>query len=348
MLNVPEAILFASARGAISAAFATAIPSESVILPAYTCVAVVNAALTAGCRIIWTDVDAVGCPVYDDFGDHGFLAQDTYGFPSTTNASALTIRDASHRADLLRGPCPAAITITSFEHSKWISAGRGGLAVTTDPGIAQRMRSLRDSSSDMDGTIKNVAFTTCGLIAGRLLYSGWRVPGQIMLLVMGRLHADRARGQSLGEMSGRGVDLKLLGRPDGFTTRLMIEQVRRIDEIATHRARIVGLYDAAFGLTRPTLPLVRYPLAVQDRDAADVAFQQRGWSLGRPWFNAPLHPSGADAAAFGLTSAPPMAQELADTVINLPTHPLVSTQDAHTLAKIAHQSGAVPLHRTQY
>ena len=38
------------------------------------------------------------------------------------------------------------MTVTSFEHSKWLSAGLGGLAVTDDPMLAEKLRAERDAA----------------------------------------------------------------------------------------------------------------------------------------------------------------------------------------------------------
>ena len=139
------------------------------------------------------------------------------------------------------------------------------------------------------------------------------------------------------------MDPRLLGPPDGISARLILSQVRQIDTVRAQRARVCRQYDRAFGVDRKPLPLVRYPVLVEDRDAACEGFRAAGWELGRPWFDAPLHPS-AVASDFSLArSQVPCADRLAKCVVNLPTHPLVTLQEADSLASIARQFEASPL-----
>src|SRR5438034_10366561 len=55
-LAVPGAVLFASARGALTAAIEALAPGDEVAVPAYTCAAVANAVLSAGKRPVYVDV----------------------------------------------------------------------------------------------------------------------------------------------------------------------------------------------------------------------------------------------------------------------------------------------------
>jgi dTDP-4-amino-4,6-dideoxygalactose transaminase len=345
ILHVPHVALFASARGAISAALGAIDAPGPVVIPAFTCVAVANAALSAGREIVWSDVDDVGRPVFGESPRNSILfAQDTYGFPSSTSNGPPVVRDASHRADLTRDASSATVTVTSCEHSKWLSGTGGGVAVIRDAVLAERMRAMRDEHGVDERPARQVAFSVCDLLAGRWLYRGPTVAGRATARLSRWIDQDKADGQSQAELAGRGVDPRLLGRPTEFATGLMVSQMRRLEEIATHRSRLTGFYDARFGIERPPLPLVRYPLSVTDRAAAAAAFRRHGWELGRPWFSSPLHPTDAVAERFGLRSVPPTAGRLSDTVINLPTHPLVRPKDAAELAELAGWLGAVPLY----
>jgi len=347
LLGGRHAVLFASARGALTAAIrATVDHDDTVQVPAYTCVAVPNAVRSAGCNLGWIDVDGVGRPSCSGDQAQALLAQDTFGFPCAPKpAEAPVIRDASHRADLIFEATEGiSVTVTSFEHSKWLSAGLGGVAVTADEALAQAMRDSRDAAQARRSSFRHAFVTLGALMSGRALFGGRRALGMVLHRLTAAIDGDWMRGQSDLEVAGQGVSANLLGRPTPVAAALMVAQLSVRAQVAAHRSRMVATYDAALGAVRQPLPLVRYPLEVADRERAHVVFRQAGWELGRPWFDGLVHPAAADPRDFGLDpTAFPAASKLAARVLNLPTHPLVSVGDAEDLARLAAASGARPL-----
>lgn len=343
MLGGPEVVVFRSARAALSASIEAIAPESSVAVPAYTCVAVANAVSAAGCQIRWLDVDEAGRSAPTPIGDCVFIAQDTYGFPAWFPPPATAVvRDSSHRADLLFEWPRAAVTITSFEHSKWLTAGYGGIAATAERGLAERLREIRDRARSDGGAARDLAFTALSLLAGRLYYAGHERSGNRVTLLLHHLDRGRLDGQSSRELAGLGLDSKRLGIPDRATARLIYLQMRHVNEVAAHRSSMVAAYDDVLGVARKPLPLLRYPLIAHDRRTAEETFLRQGWHLGKAWFDTPLYPDGPATARYGL-SAPAQAEHLSRRVINLPTHPLVTIQDAHELASIALAIDARPI-----
>lgn len=342
-----QAVLFASARAALAAAIrAVAGDSGLVQVPAYTCVAVPNAIRSADCRPDWVDVDGLGLPRFTGDGASALLMQDTFGFPCAPPPTELpVVRDASHRADLIFEPAGGAqVTVTSFEHSKWLSAGLGGLAVTDNPELAEKLRAERDAAPAGGSSARHFAVALCGLLAGRALFRGRRSLGLALHRVAAAIDLDWMRGQNEPELAGHGVNPARLGRPTRVAAALMVAQLGRHKDIAARRSQIVATYDTALGVSRTALPLVRYPMQVPDRESAEALFRAAGWELGRPWFDGLVHPGQADPGDFLLRPENfSMASQLATSVVNLPTHPLVSSGDAHELAELAASCGARPL-----
>lgn len=347
LLGGRHAVLFASARGALAAAVAVTVrPDGTVQLPAYTCVAVPNAVRSADCQPAWADVDGLGRPRFGGDGVEAVITQDTYGFPCPEPpADVPVIRDASHRADLVfTGGGRAAVTVTSFEHSKSLSAGLGGLAVTGNAAIADEMRERRDERPGPGSSLRHVAATLAGLLSGRALFRGARAAGLALDRLAAAIDRDRMRGQDALETAGYGVSMGLLGRPSPAAAELMVAQLSAYQRAMEHRSRIVAAYDAAFGIKRAPLPLVRYPLVVSDRDRTLARFREAGWELRPSWFEGLVHPQQADPLDFGLRPADfPVASELAAHAITLPTHPLVTSEDAAALARLAVAADARPL-----
>ena len=343
-LAVPAVVLFASARGALSAAIAALAEGAEVALPAYTCAAVANAAISAGKTPVFVDVDSRGL-VPADAWPAGLLpiVQDTYGLVADAPKGRMFVRDTAHRAFPV-GANGAAITISSFEHSKSLSAGRGGLATIDDPTLAADLRALRDRHNAIPSSLRHAGVTFATIAMGRLDAAGRHLSAELFRKVAWHLAETRLLGQSATELAGRGIDPELLGAPDGRATRLMLSQVRRAAAIASHRLSIVSIYDRLAGLARDSEPLIRYPLTAVDPSAFEHALADSGWDVRGRWFTAPLHPAGSNLAALGYEpGSAPNAERLAATVVNLPTHPLVGDEDARTLMTAALAAGASPL-----
>lgn len=345
ILGAPNAVLFASARGGLSAALAATGQHGPAGIPAYTCAAVANAALSAGRETVFTDVDERGLVPAGAWPEHVLpVVQDTYGFVAELPVGRPFVRDAAHRADLIGRAGEAPVTVTSFEHSKWLSTGQGGLAVTADGALAARMRELRDAHPAPPDRLRHAAVTLATLVAARLRWRGYPHLADPILRRVARADAVRAEGQSGAELAGHGVEPRLLGPPTRTVARLGCTQLGRLDAVALHRRRMVELYDRAAGVERPAEPLLRYPLRVEDPAAFEGAMLEAGWDLRGRWFSSVLHPAGSDPAAFGYRpGSAPAGERLVATVVNLPTHPLVGEREARELIALALEAGARPL-----
>lgn len=344
-LTGAHAVLFASCRGALAAAVATLSEGGCVAICGYTCTAVPNAIRSGGATPIYVDVDERGLVPAEDWPRaDAVVAQDTFGFVAPIPAGRLVIRDAALSSRDFAPQPGVAVSVTSFEQSKALSAGEGGLALSFDAALAARMRDRRDTAPPLGRGVSHTALTALQLAASRLRYRGIERFGLRAVRIFGALSPMRMAGQSLEELEGGGVQPRLLGPPPRTAARLMVEQLRRADELARQRAEIVALYDRAAGVGRPAEPLSRYPMVVSNLDELDEELRKIGWVLGGRWFEAPLHPAGTDPSAFGYEVPPDStAVRLSRSVINLPTHRLVTTADARELIAAALAAGAVPL-----
>jgi dTDP-4-amino-4,6-dideoxygalactose transaminase len=334
-------VLFASARGALAAAVRALAQGGRVAVPAYTCIAVPNAVRSGGAHPLFADVDALGLVPPDGWpACDAVIIQDSYGFDAEGLADRIVIRDAAHRPRLDPGKHDAVV-VSSFEHSKWLCAGQGGLAVTRDAALATQLRALRDGHSVQHSRLTHGFVTLLTLAAGRLQYGGHGRLARPLRRVAIRLAPERMAGQCFSELAGEGVDPALLGRPNGTVARLIISQLARRERVSAHRARIVALYDIEAGVRRPPLPLLRYPLRVDRPERFERELRQHGWDLSGRWFRSPLHPGEEIPPAYGFDPhRAPEAVRLAGSVVNLPTHPLVDERDARTLVRLALDAGA--------
>ena len=337
-----EAVVFASARGAIAAAVAC-LGDEDLELPGYTCVAVPNAAISAKRTFRFVDVGDRGLVDADAWNAQVVVTQDTWGFEAQIPSGRIVIHDASHRADRIEAP-GVTVAVTSFEDSKSLSAGQGGLALTADRPLAEQMRAWRDHH---DPKRARFHLLVTALLTGgmRLRYRG-RLPRlqSSLLWIAAVLAPQRVSGQSEAERRAAGVEEALLGRPPRDVPALIASQMRRRRDVAARRREVVAIYDRAAGVAREPLPFVRYPMVTQSREAFVLAFAEQDWVVDSAWFDAPLYPATADLRAYGYERGDlPRAEKLAKRIVNLPTHALVSDDEARELIAIALETGAEPL-----
>jgi dTDP-4-amino-4,6-dideoxygalactose transaminase len=338
-----RSVLFASARGALAAAIEVTCANGAVAVPAFTCAAVANAVLSAGKQPVYVDVDGCGLAPAGAWPRNALpIVQDTYGFSAPTPARPF-VRDMAHRTFPL-GLDGALVAVTSFEHSKSLSAGRGGLALTDDTTLAERLREIRDRNAPPTRRVRSVLVTLVTIAMGRLDYRGQHGAAELFRKVAWHMDANRLLGQSDRELAGHGVDAELRGRPDRSAARLVVSQLRDAATVAHHRRRIVSIYDGMAKLERDPLPLVRYPLVATSVTDFERALLRAGWDVRGRWFSAPLHPGRANQSALGyVAGSAPGAESLAASVVNLPTHPLVRDGDAESMIRAAIDAGARPL-----
>jgi dTDP-4-amino-4,6-dideoxygalactose transaminase len=345
LLEVPHIVLFASARGALAAAVSCVAKGKAVTIPAFTCMAVPNAVIAGGGTCQYVDVNHAGLVEPSSWSaESTIIVQDTFGFiaqlPPPGN---IVIRDASHRTDLVTLP-GSQVAITSFEQSKSLSTGQGGLAVTESADLAARLRLARDGHRRVAPRMRHVLWTIGSVIGGRRAYRGSIVLAPLLSRLLARLGPTRSAGQSDDELAGGGISEQLLGRPNNSVCALIISQVRRLPSIAAHRTAIVRLYDEATNVYHSPQPLVRYPLIVSDPDSFERTMANHGWNVSGRWFRTPLHPVRNTPKHLAYSpGATPQGEQLAAHVVNLPTHPLVSLCDARDLIRLALAAGARPI-----
>jgi dTDP-4-amino-4,6-dideoxygalactose transaminase len=288
------------------------------------------------------------------------LLQHTFGIPVDLDAALAianrhgleVIEDCVHSLGATyRGKQVGSFGRASFfstEETKTISTTMGGMVVTNDDGLAERIRLFQASC----------AWPAVGLTARHLvklvLYQGLTNPavhGAMRNLYerLGQRH-PLPRPTTREELFGR--------RPARYEQRLSnaqaalgLRQLRRINDNVAHRSKIAGSLSAwlsARGLDTPRVPaaavpsFVRYPLWVEDRQEA-VRLTRRQVVLGT-WFTSVLEEAVSPVYGGYEAGSCERAETAARHLVNIPTHLRVRVQDAEgivsTLADQAVISGA--------
>jgi len=234
----------------------------------------------------------------------------------------------------------------STEETKTISSTMGGMLVTDDAALAERVAAIQ----------QRCAWPPAGLAASYVLKLVL-----YHLLTQPRIHgALRALYERAGERHPLPRPLtrdEHAGvRPANYEQRLSnaqaalaLRQLRRLDANLAHRQRVASTVDRWLRdrqLATPQVPaaarpaFVRYPIWVENRAAA-IAATQPDVVLGT-WFTSVLQDAASPEHGDYQAGSCPRAESAAQHLVNLPTHMRVTQQDAE---RIISRVAAAPLRR---
>jgi len=313
------AAAFASGRVALAAAIAALglRAGDHVVMPGYSCVVVANALRNAGVRPIFSDIELETYGLDKDALQRSISARTKailihhlYGFVSRDLDAILDIARA-HRIPVIEDCAQSAgatyhgrkvgnfgdVAIFSCDPSKPFTCIEGGVAVSGDDGIAERLGAIRRAAASHDESaienrLRNVALNYA---MNKDPQRWWKAD-----LVWMRRGGDYHYGIPEAEIDGA-APLDAGCRMSGPVATLAANQLRKLDHYNTRRRANAGRWDAwcdERGFARPlTLPgstpiVLRYPVLVTPDMKREVRWAYR--SLGVVpglWFVTHLHPA---------------------------------------------------------
>ncbi len=335
---------------------------DEVLLQAPTHIVVANAIRFTGARPVYVDccldsynIDLEQVERHITPRTRVLLLQHTFGIPVDLDAALAianrhgleVIEDCVHSLGATyRGKQVGSFGRASFfstEETKTISTTMGGMVVTNDAGLAERIRLFQASC----------AWPAVGLTARYLvklvLYQGLTNPAVHGSMRM--LYERLGRRQPLPRPTTRE---ELFGRrPARYEQRLSnaqaalgLRQLGRLNDNVAHRSKIAGALNAwlsARGLDTPRVPpaavpsFVRYPLWVADRQEA-VRVTRRQVVLGT-WFTSVLEEAVSPIYGGYEAGSCERAETAAQHLVNIPTHLRVRVQDAERIvSNLAHHA----------
>jgi len=356
-VGVKYAISFGSGRVGLSGllrALGVGAGAE-VLLSVPTHIVVANAIRYTGARPVYVD-----CRLEDynlDLGDaerritarsRVLLLQHTFGIPVEMDAALafarrhnlVVIEDCVHalgaRYDGRQVGTIGQGAIFSTEETKTISTVMGGMAVTNDPDLASRMRTFQASCS----------WPRKWLAARHLLKF-------VVYYILTEPHVHRFARIAYERLGRRNplpvpttAEERKGQRPRDYELRLSngqaaigLCQLRNLEQNLRHRDFVANAYRGQLsdcGLRLPQAPakaepsFVRYPVWVEDRPTVIRALSSH--AVVGTWFTSVLEEAESPAVAGYEPGSCPRAEQAAQHLINLPTHPRVSARDIRLLA----------------
>jgi perosamine synthetase len=276
------------------------------------------------------------------------IAQHTYGYPCDMDA----IMDIAQSRDIcviedcclslgsrfknkLTGTFGRAAYF-SFQWNKPYTTGLGGMVITNDSDLAERIETLQ-AEEMCPPSRREVFMLRLQLIVYRLL-----IYPRTTALAQNAFRSLTRKGAVIGSSSPS--EFEPVKAKDFFKAmsavqaRSGLRQLKKIEQNIAHRVQMARLYDQlledkgwkarAYDETVMQPVMVRYPLRIAEKTRALEEAAKAGVELGS-WFECPLHPIETPLASYDYEPGMcPEAEKAAHEVVNLPLHPRASEKTA--------------------
>ena len=265
------------------------------------------------------------------------IIQHTFGIPGpieevltiTKKHNILVIEDCAHALGSTYAGKPLGTfgdaAILSFGRDKCVSSIFGGAVITKDKHRAQLLQDMQNARPlpptrwVLQQLLHPVLFS---IILPIYFFHGL---GKALLVGAQRIGL-LSRAVAIEEREGkRPVHMQYAYSP--ALALLLIQQLEKLDRYIQRREEIAGRYQSAFGAHGDTLPYLRFPIVLQNRDELILTARSQHVLLG-DWYDAALVPSTSTFWAFQyIPGSCPNAEALSSSILNLPTYPsLTDTQ----------------------
>ncbi len=330
---------------------------DEVLVQAYTCVVVINAIKWTGAKPVFVDIGNDFCMDPEDLtrkiskNSKVVIIQHTFGKPADVEriieiakeGEIKTIEDcahslgARHKGKLLG--TFSDIGMFSFGSDKVISCVRGGALIANDENIYNTLVKYREQllKTPIITTLQHLMHFPV-FIVGRATYRlGF---GKLLFFVSKKLRIINKiiyKKEKVGEM----VSFYPTLIPNCLS-KILINQLREIDEVNNHRKKIAKIYDKQI-LNNDDVVLpkynnesiyLRYTILSDNPSAIARRAKKKGIILG-DWYNTVIAPKDSEISKTGyIIGSCPNAERLSNMSINLPTNRHITLEDAKYIANI--------------
>ena len=329
--------------------------NDEVIIPGYTCVMAVNPIKYLGAKPVYVDIEPETFNMNVELLEEkitantkSIIAQHTYGYPCDIQAvmeianrkGIRVIEDCclsfgSTYKEKLLGTFGAAAYF-SMQWNKPYTTGLGGMAMTNDTELAERIRLLCKKELCLPSR-REVMMLAAQLVAYRLfIYPRTTALAQSIFRYLTK------KGAVVGSSSTRELEPvkadNFFKAISGVQARSGVRQLKKIERNIAHRKKIADLYDKLLEekgwksreYDRDVMDpvMARYPVRIAQKDKALHEAAKAGVELGS-WFECPLHPIETPLEAYDYEIGMcPEAEKASREVVNLPLHPRVDEKTA--------------------
>lgn len=335
--------LFSSGRSALTALLTACGvgQGDEVILQAFTCMVVPNAIRFAGATPKYVDID--GSANIDPSNlekaitskTKAIIVQHTFGTPADMDAimriantyRVLVIEDCAHALGAVyKGRKVGTIgdgAIFSFGRDKILSSVFGGAAIVKDNQIAQKLHDIEQKASYP--SVGWIAQQLCHPIATSIILPLYPSGiGKLLLVVLQKLHI-LSFPVSKSELLGNRPK-KYIQRYPNALAYLLMRQLQKSDRYFKNRQTISSYYERKLKNmhipyldNRETSARLRFGMITDQAQRILRSAKPKGVLLGN-WYHNVVDPVGSDMSKAGYEKGScPKAEQLAKTIVNLPT-----------------------------
>lgn len=324
---------------------------DEAVLPGYTCVMDVNPIKYLSATPIYVDIEPETFNMNIDLLEEKItpqtkviIAQHTYGY--VCDMDRIMEIAAKHNVAVIedcclcvgstyKGKLAGTFSKASYFSGQWnkpFTTGLGGMVITNDDELAEKIQKLRDTEM-VKPSFKEVAMLAAQLAVYRaFIYPRTTAFAQELFRYLTK------KGIVVGSSSTCEFAPEM--EPDFFKAMSCVQacsgirQLKKLDKNIAHRKEIAKLYDRL--LVEKGWPtrkydsavqdpvMVRYPVRIKEKDKALSDACRHGIELGS-WFECPLHPIETPLEAYNYKIGMcPVAEKACTEVVNLPLHPRVS------------------------
>lgn len=349
-----KCFLFSSGREGLLALFRSLDfdTGSEIIIQGYTCAVLPNAIHAAGYTPIFVDIDPHTLNMQINAIEQritgrtkAIICQHTFGIIADTDAlrkicdkhRILLIEDMAHVLPDVSGPDilgkNADFMMLSFGRDKAISGICGGAIVSKSDIISEELEEEEKRAKELSlWSIFRLLLYPTIYTKAKLVYSIGL--GKIALV------ASRKIGLLLPiitKQEKNGIQSPLLNKMPNSCAALAGKQLRTMHTMNNHRRVLTKEYltaakkhhwDIPNGISE-NFPLQKFPILVEDADAVRKKLKKYNIHLDDGWTGCAVCPRTVHSETMGyVTNSCPKAEEIAKSIITLPTHITMTKKDA--------------------
>jgi dTDP-4-amino-4,6-dideoxygalactose transaminase len=371
-LGIKYAISFNSGRSALMAILdALGIKKEDeILIQAFTCNSAVNPILNFGAKPVFVDVDETINLDPEDLDKKithstssgraskikAVMIQHTFGWPAKIDQileickkyNLYLIEDCAHSLgakyeDRFCGTFGDA-SFFSFGRDKIISSVFGGMAVTNNDEIGEKIKNFKEKLG-FPSNFWIFQQLLHPILTNYLVLPAYGISSNLGRIILGSFHILKILSKGVYKKEKEGEIPKYF--PKKFPNALAIlalNQFKKLERFNEHRREIANFYENELKNTKFISPLakpwqditptfMRYP-TLTDFNSDEILKEARKEKiyLDDGWRKTPIVPPDTNVSKMNyIFGSCPRAEKVAKTIVNLPTHINISQKDAQKI-----------------
>lgn len=332
---------------------------DEVAIQAFTCVAVPNSILWLGAKPLYVDIDEDYNMSPEDLKKKitpktkAIIVQHTFGIPAKIDeikkiaeeGGIYLIEDCAHALGATYNGAQVGTfgdaAFFSFGRDKVLSSVFGGMAIAKNTKIKNQISKFRNGMAlPTNSWVAQQLFHPVAMSFVLPVYTSGM--GKLLLVALQKLGL-LSRAVYKEEKSCRQPGVFPTKMPGGLAV-LARHQIEKLEKYNRHRRKIAGLY---FNRLKNTPGLIlppndrgavwlRFPIRHKRAEGLYGFAKKRGILLG-DWYKDVVTPVKHPSLAGYKNGSCPRAEEYTKTIVNLPTYPTLTEEQAETIVHLIKQ-----------